>query len=275
MFTKIVIPFDESRDSLRAVPIAVAIGRKLGLEMLAVTVARSVTDGAALEASTNDWLSDHGYDDVRVSSIVSNFEVAKALSPLLGEGHPLVVIASETHPHTKTFVGGSVAEDMVHVSPIRFALVVGPNVEEDYSFDGAILACVDTTAHADPILEPFSEVVQALGVDPWLVTVLDPADIPAVTARGIGEETIAFENSALHNIARRLESFGLQEVSYDSLHGSDPATAIIDYVDVVKPSALMVASRDRGDFSRLVFGSVAMRVVKKADCPVFVVHREE
>ena len=206
--------------------------------------------------------------------MVSNFGVVRALAPILEEGRPLMVIASETHPHTKSLVG-SVSEDLVHETPLHFALVVGPEVPDDYTFEGAILACVDTTTQADPILEPFSETVKSLGVDPWLVTVLDPADIPALTARGIGEPSIAFENNALHNIANRLEKLGLPNVSYDSLHGSDPATAILDYVAVVKPSSLMVASRDRGDLSRFVFGSVAMRVVKKAKCPVFVVHREE
>ncbi len=274
MFTKIVIPFDEGVDSLRAVPVGASVGRKIGVPMVAVTVARSVTDGAAMEATATDWMAKNGFGDVEVSSVVSNFGVVRALASILDEGRPLVVIASETHPHTKTLVG-SVSEDLVHESPLRFALVVGPEVSDEYSFDGAILACVDTTGHSDPILGPFSETVHALGVDPWLVTVLDPADIPALTARGIGEPSIAFENNALHNIAMRLEKLGLPNVSYDSLHGGDPAAAILDYIEVVKPSSLMVASRDRGDLSRLVFGSVAMKVVKKAKCPVFVVHREE
>ncbi|HEY4991723.1 MAG TPA: universal stress protein [Nakamurella sp.] len=50
-----------------------------------------------------------------------------------------------------------------------------------------------------------------------------------------------------------------------------PAPAVLHYVADAEPQLLVVGSRGRGGFARLVLGSTGMAVVRRAACPVAVV----
>lgn len=275
MFTEVIIPFDETSASLRAVPVGVAVADHLKVGAVSVTVATSLVAAAAMEASAQHWLKANGFHDVRVTSVLSESPVCQALEPMLREGHPLLVVATVTHAHSRPVVGGSVAEDFVHYTPSGYALLVGPSVSDgSFGLDGPLMACIDTEVDPGPFLVPMTEVASALALDPILVTVMDLAQTPMFSMGRVGQEPVPVESAGLQHAAYRLASLGTLAPECVTLFGGDRADTLVDYARVSGASCLMVASRDRGGLSRLVFGSAALRIVQKATVPVFVVHRE-
>ncbi|NNF55083.1 MAG: universal stress protein [Acidimicrobiales bacterium] len=275
MFTEVIIPFDETVASLRAVPVGAAVASRLNVGAIAVTVAPSLTTAAGMEASAQRWIEANGLPEVKVASVVSGSPVYQALQTRLGEGHPLIVVATATHPHSRPVVGGSVAEDLVHYSPPGYALLVGPSVAVgSFSLDGSLMACIDTEVDPGPFLAPMTELVTALALDPILVTVMDLAQTPMFSMGRTGQEPVPVESVALQHAAYRLASLGTSAPECVTLFGGDRVETVVDYARISGVSALMVASRDRGGISRLVFGSAALQIVQNATVPVFVVHRE-
>ncbi len=275
MFTEVIIPFDETVASLRAVPVGVAVADHLKIGAVSVTVAPSLAAAAGMEASAQRWLEVNGFNDVKVSSVLSESPVCQALEPMLREGHPLLVVATATHSHSRPVVGGSVAEDLVHYSPSGYALLVGPSVPDgSFGLEGSLMACIDTEVDPGPFLVPMTEVATALALDPILVTVMDLAQTPLFSVGRMGQEPVPVESAGLQHAAYRLASLGTSAPDCVTLFGGDRADTVVDYARVSGVSFLMVASRDRGGISRLVFGSAALQIVQKATVPVFVVHRE-
>ncbi len=275
MFTEVIIPFDETAASLRAVPVGVAVAARLKTGAVCVTVAPSLAAAAGLEASAQQWLEASGYHDVVVTSVLSESSVCQALEPMLREGHPLLVVATATHSHSRPVVGGSVAEDLVHYSPSGYALLVGPNVPAgSFSLKGPLLAAIDTEADPGSFLAPMTEVATALALEPSLVTVMNLAQTPMFSMGRTGTESVPVESAGLQHAAYRLASLGTAAPDCVTLFGGDRAQTVVDYARVSGVSVLMVASRDRGGVSRLVFGSAALEIVQRATVPVFVVHRE-
>ncbi|MDR5657600.1 universal stress protein [Halodesulfurarchaeum sp. HSR-GB] len=137
-----------------------------------------------------------------------------------------------------------------------------------------ILVPVDGSEHADAALayaiERFSDAeITALHVVDlpqgyFAATAGDPEEIPSVEHRK--EEA----KELLEAVEAEAEQFG-GHVDTDIATG-DPADEILEYASAHDFDEIVIGSRGISGVGRIVFGSVAEKVVRRAEIPVVVVH---
>ena len=72
-------------------------------------------------------------------------------------------------------------------------------------------------------------------------------------------------------LARTREALGTATVETSIERGGAPGVVLCERAEALKVDVVVVGSRGRGAFKRLVLGSVSMYVVHNAPCPVLVV----
>lgn len=81
-------------------------------------------------------------------------------------------------------------------------------------------------------------------------------------------EIIQSTETALADMVK--EEVGYEHVRVESVAGY-PATTILDYIDEHDIDLVTIATHGRTGLDRLLLGSVAEKVVRRAACPVFTV----
>lgn len=168
--------------------------------------------------------------------------------------------------HGRTGLGhallGSVAEQTMRLGGGPMILV-GPHATGDgpRATRPKLVVTVDGSPLSETALPVARDWATRVGMRVEVVQVLD-----FDAARGADGNDVA-ETAYVARVARELHAPG--SFDYDVLHG-EPADAIVEHV---RDGAEMVvmATHGRGGFARAVLGSVAMRVVHRATCPVLVV----
>lgn len=99
-------------------------------------------------------------------------------------------------------------------------------------------------------------------------------DGPAfATADTLNRHRLALE-SALGDLATRAKDSGLTSVEMVNQLG-DPASEIARYANVGRFDVLVMGTHGYTGLKHAIMGSVAEKVVRKARCPVLVVHPQE
>ena len=170
--------------------------------------------------------------------------------------------------HGRTGLGeavlGSVAEAVVRAAECP-VLLVGPNVAPETNRTGAVVLAVDTPHTADAITPAAAELAAALSVGISVVEVVAPPPVP-LTA-----EFEAPEDGASAEVARAALIARGQPAESTILRQMDPVRALLRFATELPASFVVVGTHARQGFARAVLGSVAMRVVHGAPCPVLVV----
>lgn len=275
MFTTIVVPLDDTPDSLRALKPARAIADATGAELVAATVVTSLGERVLIEQELSARISEYGVSVSKVVAYFNVYTVNDGLSHFLERSdETLVVAATFGHSHTAGIVG-SHTEKMVHEWPDLAVVLVGPRVDIDnYSLDGPIMACVDSTSESEAVADPVARLAQELLLDPWVVTVMEPATVGASLRPVAGGIEPIFESNRVHVIANQIQRQGTSSVNWEVLHSKHPAKSLVAFADSLNASLIAVATRPRGGLSRLAHGSVAMETVNQASCPVLAVHAD-
>lgn len=157
----------------------------------------------------------------------------------------------------------NVAEDVFRLVR-RPMLLTGPEVDIDDEWpNGPMYIGVDGTHFSESVVRAAAELAVSLSVEPRVLTVIDPAAVPA------GANPAA-ETNSLAAAAAAAESITGSDVTYDALHGSDPAAEIVDYAKRYGASVIAMSTHVRSGAARLLHGSVAMDVVSHAHCPVLI-----
>lgn len=200
--------------------------------------------------------------------------------------HPeVVLVAMSTHGRSgiKRLVLGSVAEQVLHSSPVPL-LVLHPSHEKDilnniqvpeYSsilvpLDGSEFAVqallqAKTLAHK---LDASLTLVSAVADGPLGIELNNIIDVP-------DEWTPEMEAQAdyLKDIVQELkdEQIPVQAV----LEYGPPAEGILRVVDNTNTDLIVMSTHGRSGLSRFWLGSIAMKVVRNARCPVLMVRALE
>ncbi len=93
---------------------------------------------------------------------------------------------------------------------------------------------------------------------------IDPSKVPA----GISP---AAESNMVARAANIMERLTSRPIDYDTLHGSDPAKAIVDFARHANVAIMALATHGRSGADRVLHGSVAMGVIRHGTQPVLVV----
>jgi nucleotide-binding universal stress UspA family protein len=311
MYRTILVPLDGSPFAEHALPVALALARRAGANLMLVTVATPLTEAytqgvyispveleqeiiaqrrAYLEATAEKL---RARADVRVSCIVEHGEVALSLCDLLDAGQAdLVVLATHGRGAVARFWLGSVADEMVRRAS-RPLLLVRPGAgAADLDREpemGRILVPLDGTKLAEQILEPTvamaglipdSELVLVRAIRATSLVDYLPTDTPEIgrEARSLAREVQSLQDRLrqeaeryLDEVAGRLRSRGLR-VATQVVVEDRPAVAILDEAEARRAGLIALETHGRRGLSRLVLGSVADKVVRGAHVPVLV-HR--
>lgn len=272
MFTTVVVPIDLTPESLRALKPAAIIAAATGSELVAASVVVNEMEQNKAVKLLSERIAKLGVSVDTLHVTISPFRVTDGLtSPLRSPADCLIVAASHGHSRLSGLIE-SISEKILHAWPEVPVLLVGPEFDLDsFALDGPILACVDPTHASEAVVDPVARLADQLDLVPWIVTVMEP--VRASAGRVHGEALL--ESSHVHVVANRLRNLGTTEVNWEVLHGKYPAKTITDHAKSLNCSLVAVASRNRGGFSRLALGSVALETVARASCPVLVVHAED
>ncbi|MEO7573022.1 MAG: universal stress protein [Acidimicrobiales bacterium] len=158
---------------------------------------------------------------------------------------------------------GSVAEETLRLVDQPLVLV-GPHVGDIPLGDRtALVAGVDGSALSAAMLPVASAWARRLGLPLHLVHVVEPGS----PYPGVAGALDALDRDRLAQLVN--QAAGEPPLEVDLLYG-DPATAIAGFADR-HAELLAVATHGRTGLARAVLGSVALRTVHRAHCPVLVV----
>jgi nucleotide-binding universal stress UspA family protein len=202
--------------------------------------------------------------------------------------HPEVkLIAMSTHGRSGLgrLVFGSVAEQVLHLSPVPLlvakpaheAPVLDPVEVPSYT---TLLVPLDGSEFSAQALTEAKSLARALGRQtmitlltavnqPLLGSELSPLPLPS-TGRTYEKETQA---NNLQHTKQQLQNEGFQVETI--LESGPPAEAILRVADSTNASLIVMATHGRSGLGRIWPGSVAMKVVHNAPCPVLLVRSKE
>lgn len=146
-----------------------------------------------------------------------------------------------------------------------------------------VLVAVDFTPCAEDVARRGGALARELGAQLVLLHVVPTPQVPlharlaAADARGGLEMTV---DEYLHLSTERrfpwfLELVGTQERPVRTMvRIGDPAQCILDEAEATAPSMIVMGTHGRHGLARMVYGSVAERVVRRANVPVVVVRSQ-
>lgn len=189
-----------------------------------------------------------------------------------GRDFDLVVMGTRGRRGVDRLLMGSVAEEVVRTAG-RPVLTVreGADVAPGEAIR-RLLVPIDFSEPSRLALRHAKELAMTYGAEIDLLHVVEEVALP--TAYGV--EPVSFvvpdvvENSEKVLAQMAEEEIGYEHVVVQSLPGY-PSTTILDYVDEREIDLVVIATHGRTGMDRLLLGSVAEKVVRRAACPVFTV----
>lgn len=260
----IVVPLDGLKFSERALLPAVNLSKQSGAEIVVLTV----RPGGA----TGDEASELEPAMIRAGAGSARIVVVEARSAADGiaaraASEPEAVICMTTHARSRAgqAMFGTVAEELIRRTDVPI-LFIGPAAAtpKDQRYE-QIVVCLDGSHAAAEVIPVATTFAGDLGLDPWLVEVVDPHWREVTSADGIDIE----ESYALHRVADELRTSGL-DANWENLHSDDPAAAIEEFAGTLRSPIIAMTTHGRSGLARVAIGSVAMSVVRRATCPVLI-----
>lgn len=258
---------DGSDFSWRAIRLARRMSQWIDVPLEIVEVALLPGDVGVTERSLRQRLREEFpdvADTVTVTVLVQRDRIASTVAQYLdslGDGS-LVVMSSVGRGRSAALLG-SIAEDLLHhlYGPL---LVLGPDVDPDrFHLDGRILVPVDGSATSEYALGLAAAWGVEHGVVPWLVHVVDPADMP------VGGDVS--ETSYVARTAQRLREQSHHAVEFEVLHGTSAHRAIVDLAGDDDVSLIVASTHGRTGLARAAAGSEAMNMIRSSPVPVLLV----
>lgn len=184
----------------------------------------------------------------------------------------LVVMGTHGRRGANRLLMGSVAEDVVRAAPAPVLTVREGSVVPPGQAVRRLLVPIDFSDPSRLALDHAKELALMYGAEIHLLHVVEEIALPGA----YGMEPISFAvpdiiqstEAALGEMAE--EEIGYEHVQVKSLAGY-PATTILDYIDEHSMDLVAISTHGRTGLDRLLLGSVAEKVVRRAACPVFTV----
>ena len=299
MFQNILVPLDGSRFAEHALPLATRLARSararlhLALAHRPVPALVGVGEMMALPGDLNEELKarEAGYLSDTAERIVS--EGVGSVEYHEGEGlagpelceqatdlrADLIVMATHGRGGMRRFWLGSVADYLVRHLPTP-VLLVHPGRDEERLDDPAIrgiLVALDLSADSEAILEPVTALalvtqahvtlVHAVGGYESLESPALPFPLPKNPVSLLQDQAEA--QRRLDQLAARLRDRGLS-VSARLVTGTGAAASLLETLEEYHYDLLALTTHGAGGVRRLLLGSVADKVIRRATKPVLV-----
>jgi nucleotide-binding universal stress UspA family protein len=303
MYGSLLVPLDGSTLAEHALPFALSIARRSGGTVHVVHVhvpyplmyidsmspfagmadrkvrekEQAYLDGAVkrLAAASSVPVASSFSDEPEVAQSLEACAAAKKID--------LIVMTTHGHgPLTRSWLG-SVADELVRRAPVPILLVRPREAVADFGHEPVlrhILIPLDGSELAEQVLEPALALGNLMQADYTLLRVVGPPVATGLEAPGYAvgvglepalEELKAEAQAYLVRLAERLRAQMLA-VQTRIIVGRPPALAILEEAQGQGIDLIALETHGRGGLARLLFGSVADKLLRGASTPLLV-HR--
>jgi nucleotide-binding universal stress UspA family protein len=288
MIGTIVVPLDGSELSERAIVYAQAIGERTGAPILLVRVARIGADEPEVAAIRDYLRKTASIVPGRVQFEVERGRPADTITRLAHEaGDPLIIMSTHGRGGLHRWMTGSVADEVVRGAGVPVLLVRGDKeLPDPQSFSiKSILVPVDGSEYSENALQYAIEFARIFESRLHLLRVVDTPSAYAMLSRhmeaaatgDILEEIISSMRQEtdryLADLAERIRGEGV-DVKTVALEGY-PGEQLIEHERRGYFQLVIMATAGRSGVGRVVFGSVAERVLKLGRSPVMMIRPRE
>ncbi len=279
---QVMITLDGSEFSESAIPAAVSLCRSNGanLTLLSVNGQEKVltSEAGRKNPSSNKRRKKNGHketlnylaeiskaldkDNIKSQFVVGAGDIADEISRQAQERSVDVLVMS-THGHTgaKRLLTGSIANNVTQKTTIPLLLVRPDNHERPASGSfKKLLVAMGGSKVSEQVLPYVKTMARIFDSEIILLSVPEDLESP---------NQIKFITDYLEDVAASLNGDGLNAKFV--VDGTDPARMITKLAESESVDLIMMATHGRGRLDRLMLGSVADIVIKKARCPVFLV----
>ena len=300
MYTTIVLPYDGSEHSARAIPVAAALAKRTGARVELVIVHDPsayipfVPGEVAIPGYDQELVQAHRERDAEVlaravadlqaggvnaTGTVLDGTIVEALEEYVAShGADLVIMTTHGRSGFQRLRLGSVSTGFLTRATVPVLLVHGagsePGDAEPRLPAGRLLCTLDGSAFAEAVLPHARRFAEATGMALHLVAVTVPH---AVSMAPFGTEALLADESALsaeehvredylHRIAEQCPA----GTTVRAVTDMSAARGILDAAAEGPCGAIAIATHGRGGLKRMVLGSVADEVIRHADTPVLV-----
>lgn len=263
MAQTVYVPLDGSERAESALPPAVALASRTDAELVLVRACRP--DGAADTAES--YLSARAafLDHPARTWLVLDRDPAEAIRVAAEEPDSLVCMSTRGLGAIREAVLGSVSEEVVRNTRAP-VLLVGPDLRSDWALGDqpVVLAGVDGSLASLAAVRAAGDLAATIDARVRAVEVLRPSDVITIGEYPGGD--VAMLEAAVAGLVER----GVK-ADYDLVDGYDAADTLSAKALAEHVAVVAVASHGRTGVTRVLLGSVAMRTVRHAPCPVLVV----
>lgn len=301
MYRHILLPYDGSAHSARAIPIASALAKRSGATVaLALVhdpsafipfvpgeVAIPVYDQAMMQSRLDDdrrllhaAVERLTSDGVSATGVLLEGTIVEALEEhILSSAVDLVIMTTHGRSGFERLRLGSVATAFLSraTTPVLLVRNVGSEATEDAAAAlpaGTLLCPLDGSPFAEAMLPHARTFAEVAGMTMKLVAVTVPHSIPMAP---FGAEALLADDSALVAEESGREQYltrmaatcppGTQTVALTDM---SVARALLDVASSPVVGAIAMATHGRGGFKRFMLGSVTDEVIRHAHVPMLV-----
>jgi nucleotide-binding universal stress UspA family protein len=195
----------------------------------------------------------------------------------------LVVMTTHGRGALARFWLGSVTDKFIRQATVPTLLIRPHDTAADFTitpFIRHILIPLDGSPLAEQVIEPATRLGQLEGSDYTLLMVVEAVeDIVALAGKHVNDLPPPWKGEYVHHKAVKYLKDMADTLRIRSMrvhtevieHGS-AAQTILDYVAKHDNPVIAMATRGRTGLSRLVFGSVADKIIRAATTPVMIYH---
>jgi nucleotide-binding universal stress UspA family protein len=259
----ILVPLDGSLFAEHALPMAAGIARRAGALLTLLTV----HEPPPLDRRESDA-------DVPVDVLVLDGPPATTIAEYVEQMRPALVVMT-THGRggiSRLWLGSVLDEVIRHVTlPV---LALRPSEALPIARRRPVqrvLVALDGSPGSEGIVAAIGAVLGRGGVQYTLLSVVPPLRADAVDWdywRDLAQEQRAAD-AYLHDLAKRLQPVGLS-VDVETRRNVPPEEAILAAAAEIDADVIALATHARGPIGRVVFGSVADKVLRTASTPVLL-----
>lgn len=258
----LVVPLDGHDSSVRAVPVAGRLARRLDMGVRLLSVVDGADGIAERSARLADIAASHLPDnDAGIQVVVANDAIQALAGAAEPDGLLCMATAASLRMHHAHF--GSIAEGVARAVQ-RPLFVVGPRMlARPGESTQRVVVPIDGSELSEAALDVAADLAKRLSIQLWVVSVVTPK----IDSTAGAASASPGESNYVRNRADLIEERTGVDASFEVLHG-DPAEAIADFV--ADDGTAVMTTHGRSGLSRLFAGSVTTAVVARSRRAVMV-----
>ena len=235
-------------------------------------VFNQLKENAVVKMSTN--IKDHDFKDLDITKVFKRgFSAKEVLLDYIQENNiDLVVMGTHGRHVLEHVLLGSVAEEVIRVAKCPVLTIREEKAPKPIEKINNVLVPIDFSPHSEFALKNALRIAKAYGANIQLLHVFEEISIPQFynISEHINESTKAHGKKALSDLFGRIGDEGIVFSSH-TIVGNNVPNEIFKFAKENDTDLIVIATHGLTALKHFFLGSVAQKVVRRAQCPVFTV----